>query len=293
MRLFAASQAPAARDWLASTNHARVSGSFERAFNLINVQGKLLSVVAQEIGNGPFAMVIADFQGSFGQIADDGATVSVLGKQMLIDTLVIDFTEADLWHPRPDWEGLAVRPDRILAGLTKLQAVLRLAAPAGSMVTLLETTWQSTSHNLATAVEAVKQFYGGLSKSDVCQVKSAARSLAGLGSGLTPAGDDFLMGALHALWAINGTDKAVELSETIVGVAAPRTTQVSAAWLWAAARGEASERWHKLISALVSGKAKAISPAARCILATGHTSGADALTGFVMSAYALHNQNTQ
>ena len=293
MRLIAESQAPAARDWLASANRARVSGSFERAFNLINVQGKLISVVAQEIGDGPFAMVLEDFPGSFQQIAADGATALVLGKKMLIDTLVIDFSEADLWQPRPDWKGLAGRPDKILAGLTKLQAVLRLAAPAGSMATFLETTRQATSRNFATAAEAVKQLYGGLSKSDICQVKAAASSLAGLGSGLTPAGDDFLMGALHALWAINGTDKAVELSETIVGVAAPRTTQLSAAWLWAAARGEAGERWHKLVDALLSGEAKSISRAARCTMATGHTSGADALTGFVMSAYALQNQNAQ
>lgn len=291
--MIASSQAPAAIEWLARTNNARIFGSFERAFNLINVQGKLLSVVAQEIGDGPFAMVIADFPGSFQQIVPDGATVSVLTNKILIDTIVIDFAGADLWHPRPEWEGLAVRPDRILAGLTKLQAVLRLAAPSGSMATLLETTRQATCRNLATAEEAVKYFCGGLSNRDVFQVKSAARSLAGLGPGLTPAGDDFLVGALHALWAINGTNQAVELSETIVDVADPRTTQLSAAWLRAAARGEACERWHRLIDALLSGNAKAISSAARCIIATGHTSGADTLTGFVMSAYALHNQNTQ
>ncbi len=288
MRLIAASQAPAVGDWLASTNHAHVNGSFERAFNLVNMRGQFLSVVAPEIGGGPFAMVLVDAPKSFEQIVAAGATASVLGKKLRVDALMVDFGKATLWQPRPAWERLVLAGlERIMAGLPNLRAVLRVEAPDGSMATLLEDPWQATFQTAVTAADAISQFSDGLAKGNRRQVVAGTHALAGLGGGLTPSGDDFLIGALHALWAINWPEKAAELSEMIAGVAAPRTTQLSAAWLWAAARGETGQRWHAFVDALLTGHTAAIERAARAILSIGHASGADALTGFMMAAKAL------
>ena len=288
MRLIAASQAPAVGDWLASTNHARVDGSFERAFNLVNMRGQFLSVVAPEIGDGPFAMVLADAPKSFQQIVAAGATASVLGKKLRVDALMVDFSKAALWQPRPAWERLVAGPKRIVAGLPSVRTLLRVEAPDGSMATLLKNPWQATFQTAVTAADAIMQFSGGLAEGNRRQVVAGARALAGLGGGLTPSGDDFLIGALHALWATNWPEKAAELSEMIAGVAAPRTTQLSAAWLWAAARGETGQRWHAFVDELFVGKVPAVVRAARRIMAIGHTSGADALAGFVTTMQPDH-----
>ncbi|NJN55086.1 MAG: DUF2877 domain-containing protein [Anaerolineae bacterium] len=66
----------------------------------------------------------------------------------------------------------------------------------------------------------------------------------------------------------------------------PCTTTLSAAWLKAAGRGEAGIAWHELGERLSVNGDRWQATVTR-ILATGHSSGADALGGFtaVMSIF--------
>jgi hypothetical protein len=95
------------------------------------------------------------------------------------------------------------------------------------------------------------------------------------------------MGALYAAWLIHPREVASELAEEIVNTAAPLTTSLSAAWLNAAARGQAGISWHALFGGLIAGNEAKVQQATKEILATGETSGADALSGFlgVMKSY--------
>jgi Protein of unknown function (DUF2877) len=70
-------------------------------------------------------------------------------------------------------------------------------------------------------------------------------------------------------------------------VAAPLTTTVSGAYLRAAAAGGASAPWHDLVEALVGEDDGAIEAAVARLTRIGHTSGADALAGFVTGLEAL------
>ena len=63
--------------------------------------------------------------------------------------------------------------------------------------------------------------------------------------------------------------------------------RLSAAWLAAGARGEASSGWHYLVNAIASRSVKEVEAAAYQILPTGHTSGADALAGFLAAQKIL------
>ncbi|HMK09041.1 MAG TPA: DUF2877 domain-containing protein, partial [Anaerolineales bacterium] len=126
-----------------------------------------------------------------------------------------------------------------------------------------------------------------LSASSRADLRAAGAALAGLGGGFTPAGDDFLTGAMMALWALRDSAGAGAVAGTLAQAAVPRTTAVSAAWLDAAARGEATESWHRFLEALAAGQAQAAAEAEQRILAIGHTSGEDALLGFLLSAETL------
>jgi hypothetical protein len=107
--------------------------------------------------------------------------------------------------------------------------------------------------------------------------------LVGLGPGLTPAGDDFLIGALAALDAIGQTNMHDALGRAVVA-AAGRTSPLSASLLRAAAAGHVGENLHVMVAALVAGDADAAVAAAGRI---GHTSGWDALAGAVETMRAL------
>ncbi|MEJ2749006.1 MAG: DUF2877 domain-containing protein, partial [Anaerolineae bacterium] len=93
---------------------------------------------------------------------------------------------------------------------------------------------------------------------------------AGRGGGLTPVGDDVLLGVLYGLWVWQPRRDWMEM---MVETAVPRTTTLSANFLRAAAAGEAVWQWHEL----VNGRAHAVTP----ILSIGHSSGSDAWAGFV------------
>jgi hypothetical protein len=108
---------------------------------------------------------------------------------------------------------------------------------------------------------------------------AAAAALAGLGEGSTPAGDDYLMGVLYALWAGGGAP--AELAGAIAAVAAGRTTRVSAAWLLLAGRGEVGPIWRELLLALAAGDAVGAARGAAAVRALGNTSGAYSLRGFL------------
>ncbi len=103
--------------------------------------------------------------------------------------------------------------------------------------------------------------------------------LLGLGPGLTPAGDDVLVGRLHAVHAglLPATDPQVG---ALLAAAETRTTRLSRAFLEAAAAGECSAPWQDLWptpGAAAGSRRSAI----RVILGMGQTSGAAALWGFL------------
>jgi hypothetical protein len=163
--------------------------------------------------------------------------------------------------------------DRVLA------AALR-QAPRGSLLDLLDNgaggrgTVGQTLQAARQAAEALAAGWTG----DVDALRQGARRLAGLGGGLTPAGDDFLAGAMLRAWLAHPAPEA--FCRPIVDVAAPRTTALSAAFLRAAARGECSAAWHALLAALAGGGPAPLDEAVCGVLAHGHASGADMLAGF-------------
>jgi hypothetical protein len=126
----------------------------------------------------------------------------------------------------------------------------------------------------------MSELCSAIAAADLPSAGRAALKLAGLGYGLTPAGDDYLVGALLAAWMILPPETAGLLAREISMIAAPRTTSLSAAWLRSAAKGNAGALWHEFFDALVHNVDSRIQTSLRRILAVGETSGADALAGF-------------
>jgi Protein of unknown function (DUF2877) len=109
-------------------------------------------------------------------------------------------------------------------------------------------------------------------------LNACADGLIGLGPGLTPSGDDFLLGALAMLDALQQTNVHAALAPAVLAGLA-RTSPLSGSFLRAATAGDIGENLHVMISALIGGHADAAIAAAARI---GHTSGWDALAGAVV-----------
>jgi hypothetical protein len=111
---------------------------------------------------------------------------------------------------------------------------------------------------------------------------SVAARLLGSGPGLTPSGDDVLAGFLAGAFAF-GLD-AAGLRQAVADLALARTTALSAALLWHAARGECIDELAAVAAVLTGQRSGDSGRALSRLLSIGHTSGAALALGLVIAA---------
>lgn len=256
---------------------------FGRACDLATQDGDVVALVLPEIGDGPLNLVVQGQAGIFAAIKP-GTRASTGTTAVRLGDLEIRLDEAALWEPRPGWDRLRRNRAQIVSHLAHLQALALRQASKDSLLALSSTESDLTGFpkpvrsGTATTIQAARQLKAGWA-GDPGALQTGAAQLAGLGSGLTPAGDDFLVGAMLYAWLAHPEPES--FCRLVLEAAAPRTTTLSAALLRASARGECSAAWHILLEAL-QGKTEGTLPRALTgVLAHGHTSGADALAGFL------------
>jgi len=246
----------AVNGWLVNTRHPRILHVFDHACNLINERNEVLSVVTPQIGNGPFNLVIEN-EVLLSKHLNIESPITVFDSRLTLGDLTIHTGNTKLWNPRPDWERLHECGEHILTQLTPLRKINHQPSLPPPLLSTLTTS-------IVTA--------------DISSSLISVRKLAGLGIGLTPAGDDFIIGAILAAWIIHPPEVASVLAKEIAEIAAPLTTSISAAWIKSARRGEAGILWHEFFDALIAFE-DVESPMTK-LLSVGETSGADALAGF-------------
>ncbi|MFL6137121.1 MAG: DUF2877 domain-containing protein [Frankiaceae bacterium] len=139
---------------------------------------------------------------------------------------------------------------------------------------------------------AVAGLAAALLAGDPAAAAGAVGALLGRGPGSTPAGDDVVAGALVTLRLLGavlpgGGQPAVltAVAERTVALAPARTTRLSAALLRHAAAGEPLGELADVLATV--GAKRPVGPAVATLLAVGHTSGSDLLTGLLLACDAL------
>jgi hypothetical protein len=268
---------------------------FAGACNLVSDQGEVVALVSQRVGNGPLNIVLEkDAFLSMGleaglPVKGDRRSIRV-GEALNSEPYRISLAGAEVWEPRLEWDGLDADRPALKANLAYLHDYLIAQAPAESLACLLVAgsaggrSLESTYRKVAQ--RAIEGLLAALRVGDCQGIAVGAAALAGLGPGLTPAGDDFLLGLMAGLrtWPQFLAGRGVSVEEAcqaIYGAAAGRTNLLSMALLRSASQGMLGEAWHILLAALRQGKDGEVREAADRILSFGGTSGADALSGFL------------
>ncbi len=101
--LSAALVAPAARAWFTRACPARVLNVFDRALNLIDASGEVLSIVAHERGMTPFALALEPGVPSPFEAITAASPVHFHDQQVVIGDVSIEWGHAQPWPPLADW----------------------------------------------------------------------------------------------------------------------------------------------------------------------------------------------
>lgn len=228
-----------------NSRSARVLHLFSDGYNLVNERNEVVSLVSSRVAPGPFTITV-EWDFIAGPDAQTPVVIDDARHVLTVGPLIVDVGQAAVWDPKPDWARL--RPVDV--------------AGRPPPVELPEDIGRS-----------MEQTIDGIASGDLPACLAGVSALAGRGGGLTPAGDDVLVGILYGMWLWRPRRAWMA---RIVEMAAPRTTTLSANFLRAAADGEATGPWHDLVAGCPD--------AAGRILAIGHTSGADAWAGFTRSS---------
>jgi hypothetical protein len=165
--------------------------------------GTVISIVTTGVSDGPFTIVL-DIENLREYVAKDSAVRFEQEKIWLAD-LEIDFTSARIWEPRFGWASFQGGKESLSRSIEKLKDILVEKAPDESFVSLIYPRGPSVgkieAQVLQSAQEPAHTLIAGLLDQDEDLCRASARNLAGLGVGLTPDGDDFMMGCILAYWA--------------------------------------------------------------------------------------------
>lgn len=257
-----------ALQWWNRPGKIRILHLFDSVCNLLNRDDQLLTLALPTVEMGPFSHQIeAEKLATLKMIeADQTLTIkSVSPERFRLEKapnrplFEVDLQSATPWEARPAWESYHYSPN------SRSQPPFSpnnrfFCAAAKKRVALACPGLISATEALTTAI---------LSKKGA-DVFPLVDSLAGRGPGLTPLGDDILIGILYGLAVTQ--QQSTRFTQRLAERAAAQTTTLSAAWLRGAARGEASAPWH----AYIEGEPGAINR----ILQIGATSGSGAWFGF-------------
>jgi hypothetical protein len=251
----------------------RVHSVFARACNIV-CGSTWLTLCTHDAGNGP--------------------TVLRLARGAALDLRVL-FSAGE----RVDGDGDGLRSARVEialrgAGVWRPAEPMAAALPAAAVETNLRLAGERLARHrivrpgvidreAAAVTVALAQACRAL---DGEQVARHAARLIGWGEGLTPAGDDFLIGLIAGLdVALGGDARRAPLRETLARAlvaGCARTTPVAAHYLRLAAAGHYNEPLLRLRAALrCEHDVVAVDAALRSALAVGATSGADTVCGLL------------
>ena len=287
----------------------RVHSVFQHACNLILADGALIALLAREVGDIPqgirletrpgFTFAEARLQAGQEVVCRAGV-LRVEGTPLQIDLRAARIWRSDLAAIQVDmadpWTQAAweIARQELLArhppeGLAPLAASLLSPAPdigaPGHAAPL--------SRRAYPAMRALVRATRGL---ELVTAAPAVGSLLGLGPGLTPAGDDFLVGFIAGLWSTTGQEARRRAFVSGLGAlladGAQRTTDISASYLGHAAEGRVSDALLSLVRALGHEcEPETVQQATRNALQVGSSSGADGVLGLLLGLNAWQPNN--
>jgi len=267
---------------------AQVHSVFLCACNIETDSGELVTLLAPGSGNLPHGIRCAlPFAPLYTRLRQgQAATLEGAALRIPVVNFVMDFSRAAVWNgtvaASPGLRGAGVQ-----GALRELCGTLRARAPDQGVAPALFSSGSPHSTLERALVARMAQTLPILARAtetnDAGAVVSALSALVGLGAGLTPAGDDFIVGYYAALWSRScrepGIAALLRALAVPIGQLSLHTNAISRQMLHDALQGHFAERLTEVVRCVCDGGD--VAGAAMRALEVGHSSGADLLCGLL------------
>jgi hypothetical protein len=207
-----------------------------------------------------------------------GTQVTIQESRLFAGRAVIDLSQAARWQPATIAGPIV--PERLPA----LGAALAGLGLTGGAYASADPFSAAVAARIADCLDLIAD---AVAHHDAVALRAAASGMIGLGTGLTPAGDDVLTGLAFAAAQLDGP--LAMIPEAVVAVAVPGTTHaVSLTALRQACAGRAAQPLIDVLAAVCGqGDEQRITETVAALVALGHTSGTDLGHG-LFTAARLH-----
>ncbi len=276
----------------------QVHSVFRRVINIEIPDEGLVSLVGPEIQNGPL-YVSVEIPANI-----DLTTIGVerghrvISEDKLVrvsdNVLEVSLETTVLWKPLKQFSDILDYSD-IGANIT---ALLRLVTSFGThsdLYPLLNSYKLSEDNEVLTfemnpvsrmALPHITKLLAAIKQNKSIDIVQSVMKLVGLGSGLTPAADDFLVGLMLSMHymaeSLNvGKIRVQDAINDIASCIHARTTKISEEFLQQAALGNGNEIVLSLLEALLTSNTIDLEHSAQKVMDFGGTSGIDTIIGIL------------
>ena len=282
-----------AQQVLGRSKVARVSGIASRGIYL-QPENDLTLYLSLEDFRGPLTLNLEEGSTRLEKIKAGSSARFTSGEMQFPDEkITISLEDSNIWHPSPVNNEIKIKPGH----LSSIISLVNKLIPESPYLPLLSEN-PSQIPGLPVIGERILNLRNALKTGIPEKISKESIKLLGLGPGLTPLGDDFLLGVLltlnrweHIILPIRSDIKKSDseshptnlvnyLNQIILQNTQLKTTQVSASLLMCAMDGAADERLLKVLDGLISGYAVTENEL-RNLLRWGNSSGITVLAGMV------------
>lgn len=271
-------------DFIQRVKNSKLSGfvhsTFNKTFNIFcRENDELYTIACSQMDNGPNTIVIEE--DSFEKLKIEVKDIVYSNNHILYiaDKMAITLERVEYWE-----SVLPIYPDdlnRLKINLDKMKCYIDIHGKSGGIKrTLSQSLFEKEMSNLLE--KRTNLLFSELLKNRTSNALQHAVSLIGLGPGLTPSGDDFLVGLFSILNMRNSPFNSDNFfCEEVIKKAKSLTNDISFMALKKASVGQVRESIIVLVNSLINGKEKELIFSLSNVLKIGSSSGTDIALGLI------------
>jgi hypothetical protein len=265
----------------ASNLNGFVHSTFKRTINIQCLDNdELYTIGCHEIDNGPNTLVIEKNEFNDLDLAVNDTVFTTDQMLMISNKLIISVEKADMWESKlPIYP---VNPEVFYQNISKVKQFIDLHGKDGGIKKSQMPQSPFDMEMSKILEERVLTLQAEIMKEGMPNAVYNASRLIGLGPGLTPSGDDFLVGLFTSMNIPNSplygyrtfADEVVEKAKTL-------TNAISYMALKKAAHGHVRESIIQLVQSIFNGKEEEVTLSLNKVLNIGSSSGTDIALGLL------------